>query len=199
MKMKMEFSALLLVFLSSFLHSSNAVSWPDPPDWQQKPQMARYLSHFADWGVVAAVSPEYSLMPFGTIQSFADGTLKNSTGVPYFYISPMSDTYHNIQYNNSVALTISQAESDYCTKKGYDPEEPLCARLTLFGKMEPVKNSAELKLAKRFLFTRHPAMQNWPKGHGWLVHALRISGVCLLDFYGGASHISLSDYYAAKP
>lgn len=152
-QMKMEFSAALLLFLSSFLHSSNAVSWPDPPDWQQKPQMgalilqptksrqmiflfaARYLSHFADWGVVAAVSPEYSLMPFGTIQSFADGTLKNSTGVPYFYISPMSDTYHNIQYNNSVALTISQAESDYCTKKGYDPEEPLCARLTLFGKV----------------------------------------------------------------
>eukprot|EP00914_Ancora_sagittata_P028264 GHVO01055690.1.p1 GENE.GHVO01055690.1~~GHVO01055690.1.p1 ORF type:complete len:196 (-),score=12.98 GHVO01055690.1:47-634(-) len=195
----MASSVAILAFLCSFLHFANCVSWPDPPKWTLKPEMARYLAHYADWGVVAAISPEYAYMPFGTIQSFADGTLKNSTGVPYFYISVMSDTYHNIKHNSSVALTISQAESDYCAKNGYDPEEPLCARLTLFGKMMPVVDSAELKLAENFLFARHPAMLDWPKGHGWQVHALRISGVCVLDFYGGASHVPLPDYYAAKP
>jgi hypothetical protein len=125
----------LLVLGAFILHSSNAVSWPEPPAWQQKAEMARYLAHYADWGVVAAISPEYGFMPFGTIQSFADGPLGNSTGVPYFYVSVISDTYHNIQHNNSVSLTISQAESNYCEKMMYDPEEPLCARLTLFGKV----------------------------------------------------------------
>ena len=96
---------------------------------------ARYLAHYADWGVVSAISPEYNLMPFGTIQSFADGPLSNSTGTPYFYIADVSDTYKNIHFNNSVSMTISQAESQYCLDKKYDPEEPTCARLTLFGKV----------------------------------------------------------------
>ena len=97
--------------------------------------VARYLAHYAEWGVVSAVSPEYFLIPFGTLQSFADGPLNNSTGTPYFYIAQVSDTMHNIQYNNTVSFSVSQAQSDYCVNKAFDPEEPLCARLTLYGKV----------------------------------------------------------------
>lgn len=192
-------SAIFFSVCLSLIHLSNAEHWPDPPAWQQKPQMARYLAHYADWGAVAAISPEFNLIPFATVQSFADGTMKNSTGTPYFYISVMSDTYKNIQHNNSISLTISLAQSDYCSKKGLDPEEPPCARLTLFGKMEPVKDPAEEKLAQEYLFTRHPVMSTWPKGHGWIFHALRITHVCVLDYYGGATLVPVSDYFAANP
>ena len=53
---------------------------------------ARYLTHFADWGIVSAMSPEFGHQPFGTLQSFADGLIENSTGTPYFYIARISDT-----------------------------------------------------------------------------------------------------------
>ena len=79
---------------------------------------ARYLAHYSVWGVVSALSAEYDGLPFGTIQSFADGPLDNSTGVPYFYISPLSDTYKNIQRSASVSLTLTEASGEYCRSQG---------------------------------------------------------------------------------
>ena len=74
-------------------------------------------------------------MPFGTLQSYADGLLSNSTGIPFFYIAKVSDTYKNIAYNNSVSMTVTQNEGEYCKQKGWDPEEPVCSRVTLTGKV----------------------------------------------------------------
>lgn len=48
---------------------------------------------------------------------------------------------------------------------GWDPEEPVCARVTLGGTMTPV-SSDMLAFAKRSLFSRHPAMAEWPTSHG---------------------------------
>ena len=70
------------------------------------------------------------------MQSFADGPIGGSTGVPYFYIAEVSDTYNNVQYNNTVSFSMTQAESAYCREKGLDPEEPLCARVILYGKVK---------------------------------------------------------------
>ena len=91
--------------------------------------------HYANWGVFNAISPDFGYVPFGTVQSYVDGPLKNSTGSPYFYIASISDTYKNMKYNNSVSLTISQAESNYCADKKYDPEEPTCARVIVTGQV----------------------------------------------------------------
>ena len=41
----------------------------------------------------------------------------------------------NINYNNTVSLSVTQAMSDYCSKQDIDPEEPICARVTLTGKV----------------------------------------------------------------
>ena len=94
---------------------------------------ARYLVHYGSWGIFSAISPDFGYVPFGTVQSFADGPMGNSTGSPYFYIASVSDTYKNMEYNNSVSLTVSQAESDYCEKERLDPEEPICSRVTVTG------------------------------------------------------------------
>ena len=80
--------------------------------------LARYLVHTNDWGIVSAHSAEYGAMPFGTLQSFSDGPVSNSTGVPYFYVSSMSDTYHNVQFNSTVSFTLTEAAGEYCKNKG---------------------------------------------------------------------------------
>lgn len=92
---------------------------------------------------MSAISPEYQ-QPFGTLQSYADGMIGNSTGIPYFYISKLSDTYKNIEYNNTVAVTVTENESELCKKYGYDPEEPVCSRVTVTG-----------KVCKIFVFNSH--------------------------------------------
>ena len=101
---------------------------------------ARYLAHYSDYGIVSAISPEYGYIPFGTLQSFADGTMDQSTGIPYFYIANISDTYKNLAYNNTISFSMTQAESSYCRDQGYDIEEPLCARMILYGKVGRVEN-----------------------------------------------------------
>jgi len=196
----MEFSpVLLLVSIATFVTYSQAKDWPPPPKWQDKATMARYLVHYGDWGVVSAINPEAGLAPFGTIQSYADGPINNSSGTPYFYIASISDTWKNINYNNTISLTISQAESSYCEAKGFDPEEPTCARITLTARMVKVQDSKEMSFAHDSLFARHPVMKTWPTGHDWQFYKMDLIGICLLDFYGGATHLSVSDYYNAKP
>ena len=46
----------------------------------------------ADWGVISASSGIYH-QAFGTVVSFADGPVGESTGTPYFYIAEMSTTW----------------------------------------------------------------------------------------------------------
>ncbi|KXJ23402.1 Protein CREG2 [Exaiptasia diaphana] len=184
--------------ISGIKSAEHISSWPSPPPYQNKAAMARYLVHYSDWTIVSAFSPEY-LQPFGTLQSYADGVIGNSTGIPYFYISKFSDTYKNIEYNNTVAVTVTENESELCKQQGYDPEEPVCSRVTITGEVVAVTDSKELAFAKVALFTRHPAMKGWPSSHDWTFYKLVPTHVHLLDFYGGASHVPLNEYFQAKP
>lgn len=88
----------------------------------------------------------------------------------------------------------------------------------------PVTDSKELAFAKDALFTRHPAMKDWPSTHGefpldnfliiliinyfliifcfildWTFYNLVPTHVHLLDYYGGATHVPLDEYFKAKP
>lgn len=174
-------------------------SWPPPPHWTEKPRMARYLAHYAVWGTVSAISPRYGFIPYGTLQSFSDGPLDKSTGIPYFYMANVSVTYANIAYNNSVSFSLSQAEGPYCQQEQWDPETPLCARMTMAGKIVKVIKQEERTFAQKALFSRHPVMKDWPKTHGWDFYKLDLAGIALVDYFGGAAEIKLKDYYAAKP
>jgi len=153
----------------------------------------------AQWGVIATISPDF-MSPFGIVQSFADGPgpKDKSSGTPYFYIAKMSTLYLNLKNNNTVSFTLSEAMSDYCEKKGMDPEEPPCGRMIMTGKIVEVTDKDELAVAKDALFTRHPAMKAWPTGHGWTFMKLNLGTVNLLNFYGGMTHIPVKKYLAAS-
>lgn len=45
---------------------------------------------------------------------------------------------------------------------------------------------------------RHPQMKDWPEKHGFLPYVLDIENIILLDFYGGAKHVPVKEYYQAK-
>lgn len=183
----------LLVVILLLVSLLDAHKWPGRPSVFQKPEFARYVTKNAEWGIVSAYSPMYE-QPFGTLQSFADG----GTGVPYFYISQWSTTWKNIVFNNTVSFTMSEAESEYCEGKGLDPMEPVCGRIMLTGHILPVVDREELDFARSAVFTKHPAMKKWPGTHQWTFMKLNLTSVNVLSYYGGISHVSLSDYFNVK-
>ena len=91
----------------------------------------------------------------------SDGTVSpdNSTGIPYFYLSPLDTSMIDIASNTATSITISEEmiHSD-CSSQKVDPESPLCARLTLTGHMVPVPTASEQAQARAALFSRHPVM-----------------------------------------
>lgn len=76
------------------------------------------------------------------------------------------------------------AQTDFCKKHEYDPEDPLCAHIILTGKLVrvticrarerhtlinkairvQVTDPKEKSFARKALFSRHPEMHDWPKG-----------------------------------
>lgn len=58
--------------------------------------------------------PQIRGLPFGNIFSVSDGPLDNSTGVIYFYVTPMDNTVTDLKSNPYASLTFSEAEGEFC-------------------------------------------------------------------------------------
>lgn len=158
---------------------------------------ARWLVHEASWGVVAAVSDRLGGAPFGGVQSFSDGaTPSNGTGVPYFYMTRLDASAHDLMKRPQGSFTVSEASllEPHSACFSRDPEDPTCVRVTLSGTFAVVTDRDELQFAEESLFWRHPAMRDWPKDHSFQVWVLHIEDIYLLDNYGGPPKISVSDY-----
>ena len=41
----------------------------------------------------------------------------------------------NMKFNNLASFSVSEAQSDYCKEHSWDPEEPLCSRVSLNGRV----------------------------------------------------------------
>ncbi|XP_060909317.1 protein CREG2 [Labrus mixtus] len=192
-----QLSSRLFSYRLDKVKSSNSGG---PPPHQETARTARYISHNSDWGHLATISTQDKIkgLPFGNIFSVSDGPLDNSTGVIYFYVTPMDNTVTDLKNNPYASLTFSEAEGEFCRQMVYDPEDPRCARLTLTGKMVEVVPE-ELAFAKEAMFSRHPVMAKWPVGHKWFFMKLELIQVWLQDWIGGVSLIPLEDYFKAMP
>lgn len=81
----------------------------------------------------------------------------------------------------------------------YDPEDPRCAHVILTGRFTKLTpGSDEEQFAKHALFSRHPIMPDWPDGHHWFFAKLDIVNILLLDFFGGAVTVPVTDYFNAQ-
>ena len=94
-----------------------------------------------------------------------------------------------------MSITISEYETDYCQSHKLDPESPACTRVTLVGRFVKVTDEAEKEFALNALFSRHPAMVNWPADHGFYPAKLEIVYIWAIDFFGGASIVNIDDYF----
>ncbi|KAI8420981.1 hypothetical protein MSG28_008128 [Choristoneura fumiferana] len=84
----------------------------DPPDHTKLIPMARYTLHNADWASIATVSVQPAIVgfPFSNVKSIADGYIANSTGIPYFYMSPLDFTAKD--------LAVKEGTPEYTFAKG---------------------------------------------------------------------------------
>lgn len=187
MAMKMVMAVVVMVMVSGVTCGS---SRPDPSD---SPAMARWLVSQSDWGVLSTISIHLKGMPWGNVASFSDGAVGSSGGTPYFYLSKMDPTPNDIDSDPRCSLSLSEAPLGSCGKR--DAENPTCARLTLSGKMKEVTDKQELEYASHALFSKHPEMPDWPKGHRWVFYKLEIADIFLIDYYGGAKPITVDEYY----
>ncbi|XP_013194070.1 protein CREG1 [Amyelois transitella] len=177
----------------------SAETIPDPPDHTKLIAMARYVLHNTNWTSIATISTQTAIkgFPFSNVKSIVDGPLENSTGIPYFYMSPLDFTAKDLMKNSRATVLVSLEQLDYCEKKDLDPEDPRCTRLMLSGIMKKVKEGTpEYIFAKAALFARHPAMADYPPDHNWFVAKLKIAQIAMIDWFGGAKYIPVKDYLA---
>ncbi|CAB4054199.1 Protein CREG1,Protein CREG2 [Lepeophtheirus salmonis] len=174
---------------------------PPPPPHEKVAKMARYVVHLSDWIAISTISTRSPTVgrAFANVFSMSDGTNKNSSGVPFFYLTPMEMSVKDLQVDNHASMTASLAETNYCARMEYDPMDPLCAHVILNGRIVKVTSTEEQAFAKRSLFSRHPEMADWPKGHKWYFAKMNIESILVLDFFGGAKSVSPESYFKATP
>ena len=129
MSRKYRIAGVLLAALPLALADDNCICDVLPrPDYRQKAEMARWMVHSLNWGILTTVSTRLTMMgeslvepsgetlqsetakpvPFGNVYSFSDGTCANSTGTPYLYGTYMDASFTDILSNNAVSLALSE-------------------------------------------------------------------------------------------
>ena len=140
---------------------------------------------------------------FGNIASISDGDgYEHSTGVIYTFLPTLDATYHDLMADPRVSLTFSEkplanGTSGGCA--GSTAENPTCARLIVSGRLTLVP-AANSSTAIKYLYARHPEMEDWAQGHHFLpfwLHPSNITDFFLIDMFGGAVHPTVAEYLAA--
>lgn len=191
--------SFLVLFLVSFLDSvqGRPISMLSGPDPKDAAYTARWLVAQNSWGVLNTISSELGGAPFGNVVSFSDGPPNEGSGIPYFYLTALDPTARNALVDKRSSLTISEYPLGTCGK--IDPENPTCAKITLTGKLLVVDGkSEEAKVARHALFSKHPEMEGWPKGHNFQIFKLEIENIFLIDWFGGAKPLTVYDYLHKK-
>ena len=174
----------------------------NPPPFVEKAKRARYLLHYTNWSVIGTTSSLYKIsgvpVPFTNVVAISDGPMDNSTGIPYFYVSLVDPSVKDIAKNDVVCISMSEMETSYCESKHFDPELPPCARLTLCGQFKHVSGD-EKTFALNAMFSRFPDMKDWPSSHDFFPAKLDLSLIWILDYFGGATLVSATDYFKADP
>jgi len=176
----------------------NAINPPPSSDYAL---MARYIIHNTDWLSIATISTQDTIKgyPFVSLKSLSDGPVKNSTGVPYLYMTDMDVSGKDTLQNSKVTVMATLAATSYCNENEYDPQDPRCAKVILSGIYLKVNSSTpEYTFGRQSLFEKHPAMKDWPEDHGFYVAKVDLKQILVLDFFGGIHSVKPEDYFRAN-
>lgn len=178
------------------------------PDWDKKVERARWIVAKSLWITVSTISVRLQGSAWGNIRSVVDGSsYKESTGKPVFYLPTPDPTAIDVSKNPTISLTFAEAAlADRLDEKGrvcggLDPSNPLCAQVMIVGKAVAVNNKASLEKAEAAFGKRHPLAPWLAKGGshtGGAYYTIEPEYISILDYYGGATEISVKDYLAWK-
>ncbi|KDO19315.1 hypothetical protein SPRG_14707 [Saprolegnia parasitica CBS 223.65] len=158
-------------------------------------RIARWIVHANTWGTIATTSVHLDGAPFASMISYSDGvgaSPRNATGRLYFYSSVMGSTGKDLAANPRASVSITMAQLGHCA---YDPQDPTCWRVVFSGTLTP---AVAVDDALAALFSKHPQMSYWPRGHDFTAYEMHPTEILLLDFYGGAKHIDPATYYSVR-
>ncbi|POI20428.1 hypothetical protein CIB84_015825 [Bambusicola thoracicus] len=131
--------ALLALLCAAALAALARGTIPPP---EEAARMARFVLHNCDWGALATLSAQEGLRgrPFANIFSISDGPPGpgGGSGVPYLYLTDMEISVQDLEINSNASLTVSLAQTPYCKKHRYDPQNPLCAHIIFCGSIVKV-------------------------------------------------------------
>jgi len=168
-----------------------------PPPYFKVAERARWLMYHSSWCVLGTNSVRL-MAPWGNVRSLADGLGKNSTGLPMLYLPTPDPSSVDVHADSRVALGLSEAGlPGSCS----ETEDPVCARLTLQGRLRPL-TSSELPEAKRRFAARHPLAKWLAEGGahtGGTYYTIDLQEITFLDYYGGPANLTVAEYLAASP
>jgi len=172
------------------------------PHWFRYASYSRWLVHESDYAIISTHTNNGTDV-FGNVVSISDGEgYEHSTGVIYPYLPDLDATYGDVMADSRVSLTFTEkalpnGDSGGC--KDATAENPPCGRLTIMGRLTKVPEDQKA-VAEKYLFARHPEMQDWGKEHNFMPFWLdpeSITKFFLIDFYGGAKDFPVKDYLSA--
>jgi len=53
-------------------------------------------------------------MPYGNCLLLSDGPVNNSTGIPFFYVTPKDNTVADLLKNPVASLTLPEVDGNFC-------------------------------------------------------------------------------------
>lgn len=174
------------------------------PDWSMKVERSRWVVAHSLWSTVSTISVRLDGSAWGNIRSIVDGgTYEESSGKPVFYLPTPDPTNIDVERNPSITLTFSEAaiaerlDSEGRACGGLDSEDPLCARVLLSGKATRVTDGNELKILQMAFGERHPLAPWLAEGGshtGGGYFTIEPNQIRILDYYGGATEVSVAEY-----
>jgi hypothetical protein len=126
-----------------------------------------------------------------------------------FYLPTPDPTAIDVSKNPTISLTFSEAalaerlDSKGQVCEGLDANNPLCAQVTMVGKAVRIEENdkASLKKAEAAFGTRHPLAPWLAQGGshtGGAYYTIQPEYITILDYYGGATEVSVKDYLEWK-
>jgi len=192
--------------------STEGVAPHDVPAWNQKVARTRWIVGHSLWTTVSTTSVRLNGAAWGNIRSIVDGelstTLEDSTGTPVFYLPTPDPTNVDVLHDATIALSFSEAslterlDPETHTKvcNGLDPMDPLCGQVMMVGTAVKIDGTPATTL--HAFKTRHPLAPWLSEGGahtGGNYYTIQPTYITLLDYYGGATDISIDEYLAWTP
>uniref|UniRef100_A0A8C0HLR7 Cellular repressor of E1A stimulated genes 2 n=1 Tax=Buteo japonicus TaxID=224669 RepID=A0A8C0HLR7_9AVES len=145
-------------------------------------------STLSSWGLLSSL-----LVPLRESPTF-DGPVNNSTGIPFFYVTPKDNTVADLLKNPVASLTLPEVYPPTTTFSGNRVIRTKC--------WVPTFSILHLFLALTIsykLLLRHPVVRKWPRSYEWFFMKMNIEHIWLQSWYGEVSAIAVEEYLKAVP